>query len=59
VLVLTADEVLRTGNGPSYPARLDAPLPRGAEVRERARRGGWVQVELTGGAVGWVREPNE
>jgi hypothetical protein len=56
VLVLTADEVLRAGNGPSFPARTDAPLPRGAEVRELARRGGWVQVELPGGAVGWVRE---
>jgi hypothetical protein len=57
VLVLAADEVLRTGNGPSFPSRTDAPLPRGAEVRELARRGGWVQVELPGGAVGWVREP--
>jgi hypothetical protein len=56
VLVLTADDVLRTGNGPSFPARLDAPLPRGAEVRELTRRGGWVQVEIPGGAVGWVRE---
>ena len=59
VLVLTADEVLRTGNGTAFPARLDAPLPRGAEVRELARRGGWVQVELPGGAVGWVREPED
>ena len=56
VLVLATDEVLRTGNGPSFPTRTDAPLPRGAEVRELARRGGWVQVELPGGAVGWVRE---
>jgi hypothetical protein len=56
VLVLVADEVLRTGNGTAFPARIDAPLPRGAEVRELARRGGWVQVELPGGAVGWVRE---
>jgi hypothetical protein len=56
VLVLAADEVLRTGNGTAFPARIDAPLPRGAEVRELARRGGWVQVELPGGAVGWVRE---
>jgi tetratricopeptide (TPR) repeat protein len=57
VLVLTADEVLRTGNGAAFPARTAAPLPRGAEVRQLARRGGWVQVELPGGAVGWVREP--
>ncbi len=59
VLVLTADEVLRTGNGPSFPARIDAPLPRGAEVTELARRGGWVQVQLPGGAVGWVPESRE
>ena len=43
---------LRTGNGVSYPSRLT--LPAGAEVRERHRRGGWVQVELPGGGVGWV-----
>jgi hypothetical protein len=59
VLVLTADEVLRTGNGPSFPARIEAPLPRGAEVTELARRGGWVQVQLPGGAVGWVPESRE
>ena len=56
-LVLAADEVLRAGNGHSFPARIDTPLPRGAEVRELGRRGGWVQVALPGGAVGWVREP--
>jgi hypothetical protein len=56
VLVVTADTVLRTGNGFSFPARADAPLPRGAEVRELGRRGGWVQVELPGGAVGWLPE---
>ena len=33
---------------------LNAPLPAGAEVRELSRRGGWVQVELPGGAVGWL-----
>jgi hypothetical protein len=56
VAVLSADTVLRTGNGPSFPARLEAALPRGAEVRELGRRGGWVQVQLPGGAVGWVPE---
>lgn len=55
-VVIAADTVLRTGNGPSYPPRVEAVLPRGAEVRERSRRGGWVQVELAGGAVGWVSE---
>lgn len=56
VVVIAADTVLRTGNGTAFPARVEAPLPRGAEVRELARRGGWVQVQLPGGAVGWVPE---
>ena len=56
VRVIAADVTLRTGNGTAFDARLPAPLPRGAEVRELRRRGGWVQVELPGGAVGWVPE---
>jgi tetratricopeptide (TPR) repeat protein len=53
--VITADGVvLRQGNGPNYWPRLDKPLPRGSEVRELGRRGDWVQVEVGGGAVGWV-----
>lgn len=54
VVVVAKDTVLRTGNGDAYPPRVEAPLPRGAEVRELGRRGGWVQVELPGGAVGWL-----
>jgi len=56
VWVLRSDEVLRKGNGESHAARVDAPLPRGAEVREIARRGGWLQVRLAGGAIGWLPE---
>jgi len=56
VLVLRTDEILRKGNGDSYPPRVESPLPRGAEVRELARRGGWIQVRLAGGAVGWLPE---
>ncbi len=51
-LVVAEPTALRTGNGASYPSRLT--LPAGAEVRELHRRGGWVQVELPGGGVGWV-----
>lgn len=54
VVVVAADTLLRTGNGTSFPPRIESPLPRGAEVRELGRRGGWVQVELPGGAVGWL-----
>jgi len=56
LVVLTQDVTLRRGNAEGYPARLDAKLPRGVEARELTRRGGWVQVELAGGAVGWLPE---
>jgi hypothetical protein len=58
LLIVADDTTLRRGNAAAYPPppRLEAPLPRGTEVRERARRGGWVQVELSGGAVGWLPE---
>jgi hypothetical protein len=58
-LLIVADDVtLRRGNAAAYlpPPKLDTPLPKGTEVRELARRGGWVQVQLTNGAVGWLPE---
>ncbi len=55
-LVLANPTTLRVGNGTSYPARLSEPLPAGAELKELTRRGGWVQVELPGGAAGWLPE---
>lgn len=55
-LVVRAEVYLRKGNGMTHPPRIDATLPRGTEVRERTRRGGWVQVEVAGGAVGWLPE---
>lgn len=54
IRVVRADEPLRKGNGESHAARIETPLPRGAEVRELARRGGWVQVRVAGGAIGWL-----
>jgi hypothetical protein len=54
LLVVTDDAILRKGNGDAFPARLEPAVPRGAEARELARRGGWVQVQLPGGAVGWL-----
>lgn len=47
---------LRQGNARSYPLRLEDRLPAGVEVQIRHRRGGWVQVELSSGIVGWVPE---
>lgn len=55
-LVLANAATFRKGNGESYPPKIADPLPRGAEVRELGRRGGWVRVELAGGASGWLPE---
>ena len=55
VVVAARDEPLRVGNGVDYPATLD--LPRGVELRRLFDRGGWLQVETNGGAIGWI--PNE
>ena len=56
LVIVTNDAALKTGNGETWPDRLKSKLPRGVEGRELARRGGWVQVELAGGAVGWLPE---
>ena len=56
LVVVRDDVMLRKGNADGYPARLEPRLPRGVEARELTRRGGWVQVELAGGAVGWLPE---
>jgi hypothetical protein len=47
---------LKAGNGELWPDRLKWKLPPGAELRELARRGGWIQVELVSGTVGWIPE---
>lgn len=54
LVVVAADALLRKGNADAYPGRLEPKLPKGVEARELARRGGWVQVRLAGGAVGWL-----
>jgi tetratricopeptide (TPR) repeat protein len=55
-VVIARDGVaLCRGNGPTYPPHPRLPqLHRGMEARLLHRRGGWLQVELPGGAVGWV-----
>lgn len=45
---------LRRGNGDSYPPRLPDPLPVGTEIEVIGERGGWLQVRIAGGAIGWL-----
>jgi hypothetical protein len=56
LLIVKDDVYLRRGNSREYPARLEARLPRGVEVRELSRRGGWLQVRLASGIIGWLPE---
>ena len=52
IVVVARDVPLRVGNGPDYPPKLE--MPRGCEVRQLFDRGGWLQVETGGGALGWL-----
>ncbi len=53
--VVAADGVLlRKGDGLAYPPRYEMPLNQGVEARRLFARDGWVQIELSGGEVGWA-----
>lgn len=55
LVVIARDGVLlRRGNGATFPPRYDTPVNRGVEARLLFERGGWVQIELSGGEIGWV-----
>jgi hypothetical protein len=55
-LVVVAEDgvLLRKGDGLAFPPRYDTPLGAGVEARRLFQRGDWLQVELSGGEVGWV-----
>jgi hypothetical protein len=54
-VVIAADGVLlRRGDGLAYPPRYDTPVNRGVEARLLFARGDWLQIELSGGEIGWV-----
>jgi len=55
VVLISREVPLRKGNGLSYPAREGSALLRpGVEAGLLFRRGDWLQIELSGGEVGWV-----
>jgi tetratricopeptide (TPR) repeat protein len=57
-IVVIADDgvLLYRGNGRLYPTH-PVPLNRGVEARLKHDAGNWLQIELSGGEVGWVRRP--
>jgi tetratricopeptide (TPR) repeat protein len=55
IVVVARDQVsLRKGNGHRYPPADDKPLNRGVEAHSLRMRGGWLQIELADGKVGWI-----
>lgn len=54
VVIAQDDLPLLLGNGLSYKSRYVENLPRGAEARVLFRRSDWLQIELSGGEIGWV-----
>lgn len=55
LVVIARDGVLlRRGNGVVFPPRYDTPIHRGVEGRLLFERDGWMQIELSGGEIGWV-----
>jgi hypothetical protein len=54
LVVVARETTLRRGNADAYPPRLGSRLPRGVEARKLNERGGWIQVRLAGGAIGWL-----
>lgn len=71
VVIAATRVLLHKGNGTGYPcydahsrtwremardiAPEGTPLHRGVEARLRFARDGWIQIELAGGEIGWVR----
>jgi hypothetical protein len=59
LVVIAEDKTyLHQGNNPLYPHAYETPLNRGIEARLVQLRGSWLQIELTGGRVGWVPREN-
>lgn len=58
VVVIAANGVqLRKGDGWAFQPRYETPLNKGVEARLLHRsESGWLQIELSGGEVGWVAE---
>jgi hypothetical protein len=55
VVIVDDGVLLLKGNGDAFPARYDTPVNQGVEARLLFERDGWLQIELSGGEVGWIR----
>jgi hypothetical protein len=56
VVIAENGVLLRKGDGRSFPPRSESPINRGVEARLLHQQNGWLQIELSGGEVGWVAQ---
>ncbi len=54
VVIVEDGVLLLKGNGTTFPPRYETPVNQGVEARLQFERDGWLQIELSGGEVGWV-----
>jgi hypothetical protein len=59
LVIISADQTyFHKGNHSLYPRAYDTALNRGVEARLLQIRGDWLQIELTGGQIGWGPREN-
>ena len=54
VVIIDDGVLLLKGDSEAFPPRYDTTVNRGVEARLLFERNGWLQIELTGGEVGWI-----
>lgn len=54
--VVAESTTIRKGNGDGFEQVVAEALPEGTELRVHESRPGWVEVELSGGTRGWVKD---
>ena len=55
VVIATDGVLLLKGNGTTFPPRNETPINQGVEAQLLFERDGWLQIELSGGEVGWIQ----
>jgi hypothetical protein len=55
VMIVEDGVLLWKGTNDAFGPRHDTPLSPGVEARLLHERDGWLQIELSGGEVGWIR----
>jgi len=58
IAVLVGEAVVRQGDGEEFPVMTAVESAEGAIVAVLASRGGWMQVRLPDGTIGWVAQEN-